>query len=77
MACQLGKRAGAKVYAIAGSQDKCDWLEKDLGVDMAFNYKSPTFRQDTKKMGYLDVYFDNVGGMTIGLMLRLNFNGHR
>lgn len=63
MACQLGKRAGAKVYAIAGSTDKCEWLEKEVGVDKAFNYKSPTFREDFKKIGYLDVFFDNVGGM--------------
>lgn len=62
IACQLGKRAGAKVYAIAGSQDKCDWLVKEVGVDGAFNYKSPTFREDFKKIGYLDVFFDNVGG---------------
>jgi NADPH-dependent curcumin reductase CurA len=63
IACQLGKRAGAKVYAIAGSQDKCEWLENELGVDKAFNYKSPTFREDIKKIGYIDVFFDNVGGM--------------
>lgn len=62
IACQLGKRAGAKVYAIAGSQEKCEWLEKEVGVDGALNYKSPTFRADFKKIGYLDVYFDNVGG---------------
>jgi NADPH-dependent curcumin reductase CurA len=61
-ACQLGKAAGAKVYAIAGSDDKCRWLEKELGVDRAFNYKSKTFFQDMKSIGYLDVYFDNVGG---------------
>ncbi|KAJ7284978.1 hypothetical protein C8J57DRAFT_1290028 [Mycena rebaudengoi] len=73
VACQLGKQAGAKVYAIAGSQEKCDWLEKELGVDMAFNYKSPTFREDFKKMGYLDVYFDNVGGEILDMALtRLN-----
>ncbi|KAF8227311.1 alcohol dehydrogenase [Tricholoma matsutake] len=73
IACQLGKRAGAKVYAIAGSKDKCEWLEKEVGVDKAFNYKSPTFRQDFKKIGYLDVYFDNVGGDILDMMLtRLN-----
>jgi NADPH-dependent curcumin reductase CurA len=62
IACQLGKRAGATVYAIAGSQDKCEWLEKELGVDKAFDYKSPTFRDDFKQAGYIDVFFDNVGG---------------
>ncbi|KAF9557438.1 alcohol dehydrogenase [Agrocybe pediades] len=74
IACQLGKAAGAKVYAIAGSEDKCRWLENDLGVDKAFNYKSPTFHSDIKKhVGYLDVYFDNVGGDMLDFLLtRLN-----
>jgi NADPH-dependent curcumin reductase CurA len=72
--CQLGKAAGAKVYAIAGSPDKCDWLEKEIGVEKAFNYKSPTFFKDFKaSVGYLDVYFDNVGGDLLDFMLtRLN-----
>ncbi|KAL0955010.1 hypothetical protein HGRIS_003933 [Hohenbuehelia grisea] len=60
--CQLGKKLGAKVYAIAGTPDKCEWLEKELGVVKAFNYKSPTFAKDLRAMGYLDVFFDNVGG---------------
>ncbi|KAF9484373.1 alcohol dehydrogenase [Pholiota conissans] len=74
IACQLGKAAGAKVYAIAGSEDKCRWLQKELGVDRAFNYKSPSFFNDFKKnVGYLDVYFDNVGGDMLDFMLtRLN-----
>lgn len=76
IACQLGKAAGAKVYAIAGSPDKCEWLEKEIGVEKAFNYKSPTFMQDFKQsVGYLDVYFDNVGGDILDFMLtRLNKN---
>ncbi|KAJ6561606.1 alcohol dehydrogenase [Mycena capillaripes] len=72
-ACQLGKRAGATVYAIAGAQDKCEWLEKDLGVDKAFNYKSPTFIKDFQEVGYIDAFFDNVGGDILDLVLtRLN-----
>jgi len=62
LACQLGKHAGAKVIAIAGSDEKCAWLEQELGVDKALNYKSKTFYKDWKAQGYLDVYFDNVGG---------------
>ncbi|KAF8656233.1 hypothetical protein AX16_002669 [Volvariella volvacea WC 439] len=73
--CQLGKQIGAKVYAIAGSEDKCDWLKNEIGVDGVFNYKSPTFKQDFKKIGYLDVFFDNVGGEILDLALtRLNKN---
>lgn len=58
--CQLGKIIGAKVIAIAGTDDKCKWLEDELGVDKALNYKSQNFVNDFKQsVGYLDVYFDN------------------
>ncbi|KAG1719139.1 hypothetical protein EDB19DRAFT_746957 [Suillus lakei] len=76
LVCQLGKRAGARVIGIAGTPVKCAWLEGDLGVDKALNYKSPTFREDfSEAVGYLDVYFDNVGGEILDLALsRLNQN---
>ena len=72
--CQIGKKKGAKVFAIAGSKEKCDWLEKDVGVDKALNYKSPTFFKDFKDaVGYIDVFFDNVGGELLNFVLtRLN-----
>ncbi|KAJ6530332.1 alcohol dehydrogenase [Mycena capillaripes] len=77
-ACQLGKRAGATVYAIAGAQDKCEWLEKDLGVDKAFNYKSPTFIKDFQEVGYIDAFFDNVGGDILDLLrISATFQGAR
>lgn len=73
LVCQLGKRIGAKVIAIAGSDEKCEWLEKELGVDKALNYKSKSFYSDWKALGYLDVYFDNVGGNILDFALtRLN-----
>jgi len=76
LVCQIGKIKGAKVIAIAGSKDKCEWLEKELGVHKALNYKSPTFVKEFKEsVGYLDVYFDNVGGEILDLCLtRLNKN---
>ena len=73
MVCQIGKLKGLKVIAIAGSDDKCAWLESELGVDKALNYKSPTFTEDMRKVGYLDIMFDNVGGDILNLCLtRLN-----
>ncbi|TFL03873.1 alcohol dehydrogenase [Pterulicium gracile] len=72
---QLGKKAGAEVIAIAGTQEKCDWLKNELGADKVLNYKSPTFRKDFRKCGYLDVFFDNVGGDMLDLALgNLNLN---
>jgi len=76
LVCQLGKRTGAKVIALAGSDEKCAWLEGELEVDKALNYKSETFQEDLKNaVGYLDVFFDNVGGEILDLALkRLNKN---
>ncbi|KZT73014.1 NAD(P)-binding protein [Daedalea quercina L-15889] len=68
--CQIGKQKGAKVYAIAGSPEKCEWLEQELGVDKALNYKSPKFHDEYRKhVGYFDVFFDNVGGEILDFSL--------
>ncbi|KAH8826613.1 hypothetical protein DL96DRAFT_1608472 [Flagelloscypha sp. PMI_526] len=68
LVCQLGIKSGAKVYAFAGSKDKCEWLERDLGVTKALNYKDADFRQQFKKLPYIDVYFDNVGGEILDMV---------
>lgn len=59
-----------KVIGIAGGQKKCDWV-KSLGADICVDYKSPTFKEDLIKAteGFADVYFDNVGGEILDLML--------
>ncbi|KAH7029292.1 zinc-binding dehydrogenase [Microdochium trichocladiopsis] len=71
VAGQIAKLSGAKVIGIAGSDDKCAWLVKDLGFDAALNYKSPTFAKDLAKAtpNYIDVYWDNVGGDILELAL--------
>ncbi|KAH0833438.1 hypothetical protein J3R83DRAFT_12552 [Lanmaoa asiatica] len=76
LVCQLGKRAGARVVALVGNDDKLAWLENELGVDVALNYKRRTFQQDLRDaVGYLDVLFDNVGGEILDMGLqRLNKN---
>lgn len=69
-ACQIAKLKGCRVIAIAGGQEKCDFLVKELGVDAALDYKSPTFAKDFKStVGYLDVCFENVGGAILDLVL--------
>ncbi|KAH9022467.1 alcohol dehydrogenase [Lactarius pseudohatsudake] len=74
VACQIGKIQGAKVIGIAGSDDKCRWLKEELKIDAALNYKSPAFQDEFKNaVGYLDVFFDNVGGEILDFALtRLN-----
>ncbi|TCD64821.1 hypothetical protein EIP91_003602 [Steccherinum ochraceum] len=69
LVCQMGKLLGARVIAIAGSPLKCEVLEREFGVDKALNYKAPTFYDDLKAIGGIDVYFDNVGGEMLDFVM--------
>ena len=60
VACQIAKAKGCKVYGTAGSDEKCHFLESELGVDKAINYK--TTEHLTKSIhsacsNGIDVYF--------------------
>ncbi|CCM01550.1 uncharacterized protein FIBRA_03608 [Fibroporia radiculosa] len=67
--CQLAKARGAKVYAIAGSAEKCAYLENEVGVHKALNYKTPNFKEEFAAIDPFDVFFDNVGGEILNLAL--------
>ncbi|KAI0250208.1 hypothetical protein BJV78DRAFT_1322229 [Lactifluus subvellereus] len=70
LVCQIGKIHGAKVIGIAGTDEKCRWLKEELKIDAALNYKSPAFHNEFKNtVGYLDVFFDNVGGEILDFAL--------
>lgn len=78
MVVQIAKKIiGAKrVIGIAGTDDKCRWVEK-LGADVCLNYKSKSFAEDLKKEtpgpeGFANVYFDNVGGEILDLVVSLD-----
>lgn len=64
MVGQLAKAEGLRVVGVAGSDEKCRWLESELGFDVALNYKNP----DLKKIFAaavptgVDIYFENTGG---------------
>ena len=63
-AIQLAKQAGAKVYATAGSDDKCDFC-RSLGADAAINYRRQDFKQEVARLTDgkgVDVVLDMVGG---------------
>lgn len=72
MAVQIAKKLlGCKrVIGIAGTDSKCEWV-KSLGADECLNYKSSSFAADLKKAtpDFVNVYFDNVGGEILDLML--------
>jgi NADPH2:quinone reductase len=63
-AIQVGKAAGAKVIATAGSEEKVELCGR-LGADHAINYKTQDFAEEVKKLTGgrgADVIFDPVGG---------------
>ncbi|MEQ8664141.1 MAG: NAD(P)H-quinone oxidoreductase [Rhodospirillales bacterium] len=62
-AIQMAKAFGAKVFATAGSPEKCKACE-DLGADHAINYRDEDFVAVAKAEtdGGLDVILDMVGG---------------
>lgn len=59
-----------KVVGIAGGAEKCKWVES-IGADICVDYKTLNFKDDLIKAtdGYVEVYFDNVGGEILDLML--------
>ncbi|KAI4093579.1 MAG: hypothetical protein LQ344_002806 [Seirophora lacunosa] len=59
-----------RVVGIAGGAEKCRWVES-LGADTCLDYKAAGFKDDLIQAtdGYVDVYFDNVGGEMLDLML--------
>jgi putative PIG3 family NAD(P)H quinone oxidoreductase len=60
MAVQLAARAGAEVFATAGSPAKLD-LCRELGAHTAIDYREEDFVEVVKAAGGADVVLDNMG----------------
>ena len=72
MVVQIAKKMlGCKrVVAMAGTDEKCRWVES-LGADVCLNYKESDFfkKLDKETDGFVEVFFDNVGGDILDKML--------
>jgi len=78
VACQLAAIHGARVIGIAGGREKGRYLTEKLGVDAAIDYKNEDVaaRLDALAPDGVDVYFDNVGGELLDVVLdRLRTGG--
>jgi len=78
--CQIAKLKGCRVAGTAGSDEKCDYLRRELRVDVAINYKTTENMVDALKEACpngIDVYFDNVGGEISEAVLPLITKGAR
>jgi NADPH-dependent curcumin reductase CurA len=70
---QIGKIKGCRVVGIAGTHEKCKWITQELGFNAAINYKSESVEESMKRHcpDGIDVYFDNVGGEILDIVLSL------
>ena len=74
---QIARIKGARAVGIAGSQDKCDYVVRELGFDACVNYKTGDLPAALRAAcpGGIDVYFENVGGEVLrAVMTLLNQN---
>ena len=63
-AVQLARHLGARVFATAGSKDKCQ-IAEESGAELAVSYRNPNWRSEimTSTEGHgVDIVFDSVGG---------------
>ena len=76
---QMAKIKGCRVVGIAGGKAKCDWVVKELGFDACIDYKNDDVRAGLKEHcpKGVDIYFDNVGGDILDVVLAKITRGAR
>lgn len=78
IAGQIGKINGCRVVGIAGTDEKCEWITKDLGFDAAINYKHADWKAKlvAATPNGIDIDFENVGGEIMQeVVSRMNLHG--
>ncbi len=78
IAGQVAKKIkGCRTIGIAGGKAKCDWIVKEAGFDGAIDYHSEDVGKRLSELcpQGIDVYFDNVGGPILDMVLeRINLH---
>ncbi|KAL1898480.1 hypothetical protein Sste5346_003383 [Sporothrix stenoceras] len=78
MVGQIAKRLGLTVIGSVGSDEKLDFITKELGYDVGFNYKTENPIDAIKRLAPngIDIYFENVGGDHMeAAMQNINIHG--
>nr|WP_230967566.1 zinc-binding dehydrogenase [Nostoc commune] len=72
VAGQIAKIKGARVVGIVGSDDKRDYIVKELGFDVGINRKTQQLDSALKKAAPngIDVYYDNTAGVILEAVLQ-------
>jgi NADPH-dependent curcumin reductase CurA len=70
---QIAKIKGCRVIGVAGSEDKCDYVVRELGFDACLDHRAGDFAAalaDACPNG-IDVYWENVGGQVFDAVFPL------
>lgn len=64
---QLAKHEGLRVIGSVGSDEKLEYITKELKFDGGFNYKKENPADALKRLapGGIDIYYENVGGVQL------------
>lgn len=76
---QLSKHEGLTVIGSVGSDEKLNFITKDLGFDSGFNYKmeKPLDALNRLAPDGIDIYYENVGGEHLEAALEMLKNNGR
>jgi NADPH-dependent curcumin reductase CurA len=71
LAGQIARIEGGRVIGIAGGPQKVDYVERELGLDACIDYKKEDVGSRLRELAPdgVDVYFDNVGGELLDVVL--------
>lgn len=75
---QVAKRLGLRVIGSVGSDDKLEFILKELEFDGGWNYKKEGTKEALERLAPegVDIYFDNVGGEQLEAALdKMNMHG--
>eukprot|EP00898_Chlorokybus_atmophyticus_P001240 jgi/Chlat1/2116/Chrsp17S02710 len=78
IAGQLAKLKGCRVVGLTSTDEKCKFVKEELGFDEVINYKKEKSLEEALRRACpkgIDVYFENVGGVTFEAVLK-NINLH-
>jgi NADPH-dependent curcumin reductase CurA len=70
---QIAKIKGCRVVGIAGGEQKCRFVQEELGFDACLDHRKPEWSESLKTIcpNGIDIYFENVGGQVLQSVLPL------
>jgi len=71
VAAQIARIKGCRTVGIAGGLEKCRWLLEEARLDAVIDYKNEDVDTRLRELcpAGIDVYFDNVGGTLLEIVL--------